>query len=246
MQDATGNATTFARVPALDLARTCALVGMVVFHVMFDLQMVGLVPPWTVQTGIWPQFAKLVAGSFLFLAGVSLWLAHGQVLRWHTFFRRLVLLAAAAALVSAATYVAMPQAFVYFGILHAIAVSSLIGLAVLRWPAFGILALAALVYMAPAVLASEAFNRPALWWTGLATMPRPSVDFEPILPWAAPCLAGLACAKVADAYGVWQLLRGRPVGPHWLSWPGRNSLLVYLVHQPVLIALIWSAAQLIR
>lgn len=244
-QSVSGTAQGPARVPLLDLARTGALAGMVVFHTMFDLQMFGLVPPWTVQSAPWPLVARLVAGSFLFLAGVSLWLAHGERIRWRAFLRRLTVLVAAAALVSIATYAAMPGTFIYFGVLHSIAAASLIGLAVLRLPVWAILVIAAAIYAAPAWLASDAFNSPAFWWTGLATAPRPSLDFEPVLPWAAPCLAGLALAKAASAHGLWDAARTMPPVPSWLTWPGRHSLAIYLVHQPVLIGLIWTIAQIV-
>ncbi len=234
------------RVPLLDVGRTAALAGMVVFHVIFDLQMFGLVPPWTVQSGPWPLFARLVAGSFLFLAGVSLWLAHGETLRWRPFLRRFAVLCAAAGLVSAATYAAMPGAFVYFGILHSIAAASLIGIAVLRLPVWAILLIAAGIYTAPYWLASDAFNTPTLWWTGLATAPRASVDFEPVLPWAAPCLVGLAFSKAAGERGLWAKAKKLPAPPAWLTLPGRHSLAIYLVHQPVLIGVIWVIAQVLR
>ena len=230
------------RIPAVDVARSAALLGMAIFHLAFDLEMFGLIAPGTVGSGLWPAFARLVAGSFLFLAGVSLWLAHGHGIRWRGYLRRLAVLVLAAACVSAATYAVMPASFVHFGILHSIAAASVIGLAVLRLPVFALLALAGAVVVAPDILRSDAFNHPALWWTGLSTAPRPSVDFEPVLPWAAPFLAGLAVAKAAEANGVWARLAGRPLGPAWLGWPGRHSLLVYLVHQPVLIALVWAAS----
>jgi len=231
-----------ARIPAVDVARSTALLGMAIFHLAFDLEMFGLIAPGTVGSGLWPAFARAVAGSFLFLAGVSLWLAHGRGIRWRAFWRRFAVLVLAAACVSAATYAVMPASYVHFGILHSIAAASVIGLAVLRLPVFALLALAAAVVVAPDLLRSDAFNHPALWWTGLATAPRPSVDFEPVLPWAAPFLAGIAVARAAEANGVWTRLTGMPLGPAWLGWPGRHSLAVYLVHQPVLIALVWAAS----
>ncbi|MEM6740898.1 MAG: heparan-alpha-glucosaminide N-acetyltransferase [Pseudomonadota bacterium] len=232
-----------ARIDALDVARGVALLAMAVFHLAFDLQMFGLIAPGTLSRGLWPEFARLVAASFLFLAGVSLWLAHGSGIRWRAYLRRFAILVSAAALVSGATYVAFPQAFIYFGILHSIAAASLIGLALLRAPVWALLALAALVVAAPDYLRSEALNHPALWWTGLATAPRASVDYEPVLPWAAPFLCGLAVAKIADAQGLWARLAARPFGPAALVWAGRHSLAVYLLHQPFLIACVWVAAQ---
>jgi uncharacterized membrane protein len=112
--------------------------------------------------------ALLTAGSFLFLAGVSLWLGHGAGIRWRGFWRRFVKVAGAAAVISAATWVAMGDVFIFFGILHAIAAASLLGLLFLRVPVAGLLALAALAFAAPSFARAEVFDPWWMWWTGLA------------------------------------------------------------------------------
>lgn len=232
-----------ARLVAVDWARGLALLGMAVFHFARDLEMFGLVPAGTTLQGGWAVFARTVAASFLALAGVSLWLAHGRGIRWRAFGRRLARIAAAAALVSVATFALFPDRFVYFGILHSIAVCSVIGLAFLRLPAGAILAAAAAVLAVPRLFRSDAFDAPWLWWTGLSPQVRPTLDFEPVFPWLAAFLAGLAAAKAADRAGLLSALGRAAPGEGRLSralaWPGRHSLAVYLLHQPVLIALIW-------
>jgi uncharacterized membrane protein len=220
---------------------------MVAFHFVVDLELFGHVPSGTTLSGGWPWFARLVAGSFLFLAGVSLWLAHGRGIRWRPFLRRLGVLALAAAGITLATWLAMPERFVFFGILHSIAVCSVLGLAFLRLPAGATLAAAVLVLLAPGVLRSEAFDAPALFWLGLSTWRPTTMDFEPVFPWLAPCLAGIAAARAADRAGMLDRLSRRPADTavaRALAWPGRNSLWIYLVHQPVLIAAVWSAGRL--
>ena len=131
---------------------------MVCFHIVFDLQMFGHLPFGTTLHPVFYWHARLVAGSFLFLAGVSLWLAHGQGIRWPAFWRRWIKLAAAAGLVTIATYAALPEYFVYFGILHSIAASSLIGLLVLRLPATALAALGAAIMAASYILPSADAN----------------------------------------------------------------------------------------
>ncbi|HMO73309.1 MAG TPA: heparan-alpha-glucosaminide N-acetyltransferase domain-containing protein, partial [Paracoccaceae bacterium] len=116
------------RIPALDIARGAALCGMVVYHFTYDLELFGLIAPGTAVSGGWFVLARVVAASFLFLAGVSLWLAHGAGIRWPGFGRRLATVGAAAAAISAGSWFAIPEAWVFFGILHAIACGSLAGL----------------------------------------------------------------------------------------------------------------------
>jgi len=86
------------RLPGIDIVRGIALIGMAIFHFTVDLEMVGAIAPGTVLQPFWMIFARTVAGSFVFLAGVSLVLASHDGLRWRSFLRgeRLVALAALA------------------------------------------------------------------------------------------------------------------------------------------------------
>ena len=230
------------RIPAIDAARTTAILGMVLFHFGRDLDMLGVVAPGSTYTVAWLWAARLIAGTFLFLVGVGLWLGHGTAVRWEAFLRRLALVALGAALVSLGTYLAVPQAWVRYGILHSIAVSSVLALPFLHLPA----ALAALAGLGALLLPRWiALDAPALFWTGLAHPVPPQVDFEPVFPWIAPVLFGLAAAKAADRAGWIDRLRD-PDPPRWmdrLAWPGRHSLSIYLIHQPILVGLIlgWRA-----
>lgn len=235
------------RIGVLDEARGLALIAMASFHFTYDLQMFGFVPRGTVAT--WPFwiYARLIAGSFIFMAGFGLWLAHGRGVRWGPFGRRLAKIAAGAALVTVATYFADRSSYVFFGILHSIALSSVIGLAFLRAPAVVTGLAGCLAVAAPHFLRTGAFDAPLLGWLGLTTYGIRSVDFEPTFPWIAPLLFGIAAAKCAAGRGA--LDPARYTGPHGpvsaaLAWAGRHSLAIYLVHQPVLFGLVWAAARL--
>lgn len=224
---------TTPRLLGLDLARTLALVGMVIFHFTFDLQMFGYIAPDTTFQPFWYYFARIVAGSFLFLAGVGLWLSHGRGVRWPSFWRRFAKIAAAALLVSVASHWTTPGAPIHFGILHGIAVSSLIALAFLRAPPLLTLGVAAAVFALPWVVHGPAFDPIWLIWSGLAETRPVMSDYVPVFPWLAPCLAGLALAKA----GVLPRLSMSPTPlSRALAYPGRHSLIIYLIHQPVLIA----------
>lgn len=216
---------------------------MIAFHVVFDLQMFGYLPYGTTAEPFFYWHARIVAGSFLFLAGASLWLAHGQGIRWPAFWRRWAKLAAAAALVTAATFAAFPGYFVYFGILHSIAASSLIGLAFVRLPALVTAAAGVAIMASSYILPSDAFNAPLLRFLGLATLPAETMDFEPVFPWVGPFLLGLAAARLASRARLLPVLN-LPDTPRnrLLAWPGRHSLMIYLLHQPLLIGALQAFA----
>ncbi len=223
---------------------------MVIFHFTFDLVLFGFLPADTMRTGFWPNFARVIAGSFLFIAGISLWLAHSKGIRWRPFLRRLAVLALAAAAISAATYAAMPARFIQFGILHCIAVSSVAALLFLRLPVWVGFLSAAGVLVLPFVWRSPVFDAPWLVWTGLSQTWPPSVDYVPVFPWFAPVLLGVLAARIVGARrrSMPAAPSSRPLpallGP--LAWAGRHSLWVYLLHQPILIGLVWGARELVR
>lgn len=234
------------RILAIDWARTAALLAMAAFHFGRDFEVLGLVPPGTTFGGLWDLSARGIAGSFLFLAGLSLWLAHGGGIRWRGYLQRLALLIGAAAAVSVATYLAVPGAWIRFGILHAIAAGSVVSLAflVVPWPVTAALA-GAILWWGPG-LALPAFDAPWLIWTGLGTRTPFMMDYEPLVPWLAPMLLGVVAGRIGTTLGVWRSLAEVPARPGRvaaaLAWPGRHSLAVYLIHQPVLLALIWCGA----
>src|SRR5262249_53530130 len=139
-----------------------------------------------------------------------------------------------------------PDVFIFFGILHSIAVASVIGLAFLRLPWPLTLAAAILVLAAPSFAASPALDAPWLSWLGLGVTPPRTLDYEPVFPWLAPFLFGMAVAQsglarfAASAPAAWQP-RGKPARS--LCFIGRNSLLVYLIHQPVMFGTLSLVAQ---
>ncbi|QYK40291.1 MAG: DUF1624 domain-containing protein [Paracoccaceae bacterium] len=231
------------RIWQLDAARSAALVAMAVYHFAYDLEMFGLVAPGTVLSGGWYWLARGTAASFLFLAGVSLWLAHGGGVAWRPALRRLAAVGGAAAAISAATWFAMPDRWVFFGILHAIAFGSVAGLAVLRLPWPAIAGLAAAVVFIDRQVAAPVFDLAGVQFLGLGTVVPLTVDYVPVFPWFAAVLAGIAAARAAEDAGLWQALRAAPPpgpGLRRLGWPGRHSLAIYLLHQPVLIGGIWA------
>ncbi len=230
------------RLAALDVARGVALAAMAVYHFAWDLEFFGFAEPGMTAQLPWKLFARSIATSFLFLAGVSFLLAHGRGFSFGKFWPRFAQIAGAALAISIATRLAMPDSFIFFGILHEIAAASLIGIFAVRLPALPILALALMAFLLPQLFTDAAFNTRWLAWTGFAeTAPR-SNDLVTFFPWTAAFLGGLGITKAAS--GILQKLANQV--PAWLKpaeWAGKHSLIIYLVHQPVLIGLVWASAQ---
>ncbi len=234
-----------SRIEWIDLARGIALVAMAIYHFAWDLEFFGYAEPGMTAIGGWKLFARCIASTFLVLVGVSLVLAHGRGIRWQGYWRRLGMIVAAAAAITVATYIATPDFFIFFGILHQIAFASLAGLLFLRLPWALNLAAAAFVVALPNLFSTPLLDGYHGWWTGLADQRPRSSDFVPVFPFFGAVLAGIALAQIGTRLGAFERLAA--VSPAAWSRPlrfaGRHSLAVYLIHQPVLIGLLWLYAQ---
>lgn len=237
------------RIPLIDTLRGIALVAMASYHFTWDLEFFGYLEPGTATEGGWKVYARLIASSFLFLVGVSLVLAHRPAIRWKPYGRRLGLVAAAAAVISVGTYVALPQEWIFFGILHAIVTSSLIALLFLPLPPLvtagtAIAILVAFIidgWVMPGVLRLALFDSRLIAWIGLAETPPRSNDFVPLFPWLSAVLAGVAVAGLLRRHGGFARLQTWQQKENILTRAGQHSLAFYLVHQPVLIGIVYLA-----
>jgi uncharacterized membrane protein len=234
------------RIDLLDVLRGVALLAMATYHFTWDLEFFGYLDRGLTGQGGWKLFARCIASSFLFLAGVSLVLAHARGIRWRPFGKRFAQVAAGAAAITAATYVATPNGFVFFGILHEIALASLLGLAFIRLP-WLVTALAGVAVIAlPQYYETVVTNPKWLAWIGMAETAPTSNDFVPLFPWFGAVLMGIAASRLATDQGWWSALARLNPGLarfRRLGWAGRHSLMFYLLHQPLLIALVWLATQ---
>ena len=228
------------RIHVIDAARGIALLAMAIYHFTWDLGNFGYVAPDLATTGGWAIFAHMIAGSFLFLAGYSLWMAHGRDLRLPSFLKRLALLVAAAIAITVVSVFATPDAVIYFGILHAIAAASVIGLLFLRVPAAITLLVALAAVLLPHFVKFDALDPRYLAWIGMAAHPVSSNDYVPLLPWIGPFLAGIAVSKLSLTWLKRQ--RQLPQNENVLTFLGRHSLIFYLLHQPILFGLVYLAA----
>lgn len=233
------------RLDAIDVTRGVALVAMAVYHFSWDLEFFGYVERGTAQSFPLREFARAIASSFLFLAGLGLLMAQGLTFKPGQFLKRLLKIAGAAALITVASYHFAPSSFIFFGILHAIAAFSVIGLLLRRINGWLLLALSVLAIVLPQIFRSEMFDTPVLWWIGLAPTPPVSNDFVPLFPWIGPFIAGMAVARLRNPASFDTVINFRADSRirGVLAVAGRHSLLFYLLHQPVLIAAIWLFSQ---
>jgi uncharacterized membrane protein len=245
--DAHSPSAQSARWDAVDAARGIAIAAMVVYHFAWDLSFLKLIVTNTITDPGWKAFARTIAGTFLTLVGVGLALAHAQGVRQAAFLKRLAKIGGAALLVTVATVIAFPQSYIFFGILHCIAAASVIALPFLRAPWFATLLAALACFVAPRVLTQSGFDHPALEWLGLGREEPITNDYVPLFPWLGVVLLGLLAGQALVRHRERLAFTGwRAENPlsRLLVQAGRWSLPIYLVHQPILLALLYSMLQI--
>jgi uncharacterized membrane protein len=213
---------------------------MAIYHFSWDLAFHGYIGADVGGDPGWVIFARSIAASFLFLVGISLVLAARNGLNRSRFLRRLALVAISAGAITVVTFFVFPQSYIFFGILHCIAVASVLALPFLGLPIVVVAATAAAFVAAPFFIAHPFFDHPALLWVGLGTYFPRSNDYVPIFPWFGAVLAGMVAARLALAYAP-----PAPDAPNAAKpfvWAGRHSLAIYLIHQPLLFGLVALAA----
>ncbi|MFH6782553.1 MULTISPECIES: DUF1624 domain-containing protein [Methylobacterium] len=238
------------RLALVDLARGVALAAMTLYHVTWDLGFLRLTPENAALSPVGRAAAHGIAGSFLALVGVSLVLARGRG-GWRPYLARLGRIALAAAAISLATFWLFPGAWIFFGILHCIALSSVLALPALAAP-LPVVGLAAALFLAGPTLAALAgapafLDAPGLLFLGLGATVPTSNDYVPLFPWFGFVLAGVCLGRLgrgrlaASRLGAWA---PRSAPARVAAAAGRHSLAVYLVHQPLLLGLLYGVAAL--
>jgi uncharacterized membrane protein len=224
----------------VDMARGGALAMMIAYHFSFDLNLFARLGIDFDHDPRWLGFRVLIVSLFLLLVGVSLSLARQQGLDRGRYLKRLGLLIGCAGLITLTTRVVFPDTYIFFGILHFIAVASVLGLLTLRFYRLNLVL--GLVCIAVGVgITHPWFDRAGLQWVGLMTHKPPTEDYVPLLPWFGVVLIGQFLGRwliqMPEA-NVMRWTSQRPL-PRLLAWGGRHSLLIYMAHQPLLFGLLY-------
>ena len=245
------------RIYAMDELRGLLVLGMIVHHALYTVgYMFGVTDAMIAFNWISQYLHPIGATLFVLMCGISCHLSHSN---WQRGLR----LAAVAVAMSAVLYFVMPNAMIWFGILHCLAVCLLLYAAISRWlgkipPLITLLVnlfLAVITWKLATLGGSyigipgvytvaipEALaNQQWLMFTGLAD--GFGVDWFPLFPW----LFVFLCGSVLGRWGKEGkfpnfLYKDRFSG---LAWIGRHSLWIYLAHQPVIYGICWVVFKLI-
>jgi len=228
----------------IDLFRGIAIGMMVLFHTLFDLFWFGIYPV-TITSGFWRHFAFTIATLLLLLVGISFTISYARAaanlapVQLHLkFLTRGAGIFALGLLVTVATLLYLGEGFIVFGILHLIGVSVILAPLFYRFGRYNIAI--GIVFILVGYLLT-AIPGPS-WLLPLGVHPAAwmSVDYEPIFPWFGVVLAGLGIGSILYPGGA-RSFSLPEIPARWeciLTFPGKHSLLIYFVHQPVIILIL--------
>jgi uncharacterized membrane protein len=234
------------RLWEVDALRGVAILMMVLYHLLFDLVGLG---GFSIEgfDSFWRLWARATATLFITLAGLSLTLSYARA-RSHTapnvslfprFLRRGLGVFGCGMLVTAGTWLFYPSEVVTFGILHFIGASIVLAYPFLRLGWWNLpLGLASLAAGLALQVRNVALPFPWLLWLGLPPVRYTAFDYFPLLPWFGLMLLGIWLGGRLYAGGRRAMplpdLSGAPP-VRLLDFLGRHSLLIYLIHQPILM-----------
>ena len=242
---------TAKRFDTIDVLRGVAIVWMTLFHLCFDLNQFGYLKQNFYIDPFWTWQRAAIVSLFLFCAGLGQAVAVQRGQSAQRFWKRWLQIAACALLVTAGSYWMYPKSFIYFGVLHAIALMLIVmrltaGWARGLWLA-GVLAFA--IYLVAPYAHSAwpgiAFlNDPAFNWLGFISRKPITEDYVPLLPWLGVMWWGMAAGQWLLQRRIHWLSGALPAGAAPLAWLGRWSLSWYMLHQPVMTGLLMAVAAL--
>ncbi len=230
----------------LDLLRSAAVLGMLIYHTAFDLQIVFHMDI-DVLHGLWKFFQQAIATTFLLLVGISFAISHDRTppaKRRLKFLKRGLIVLGCAMSVTAATYYSDPSTYVRFGVLH------LIGVSILLLPLFAkrkIDAIATAMALLVAHQWTAHLRVPTSLLLPLGLMPYDfrTLDYFPLIPWFGVVLIGLVTGQFFYVRHLeWRthlpsILKAESRKLKAMTVPGRYALSIYMVHQPVILLVLW-------
>ena len=233
----------------IDSLRGLAIVMMVIFHLIFDLYYFGIFG-FNVNSGFLWWFARITASIFIFLVGVSLSLSYSRTTLspnygsskslFSKYLKRGLKIFGYGLIITAVTWLFIGEGFIIFGILHLIGIAIIIEYIFLKRKYVNLF-LGIMFIVAGIYLMSFTFDFYGLLWLGFTPYNFYTLDYFPLLPWLGVVSLGIFLGNTLyenytrhfklPNFSKYSLIR-------LSGFLGRHSLLIYIIHQPVLIIIL--------
>ncbi len=225
----------------IDFMRGVAIFMLVIFHFIWDLNYF-----YNLQLefsfGFLKIFQILTATLFIFLVGVSSFLSsQKENAGFKAFLKRGLGVFSFGILITIITRIFFPGEFIIFGILHFIGVAIILSYFFTKFRYLN-LVLAVFIIVIGGILRSNYFDLIYLLPLGFTPVTFSSLDYYPLFPWFGVVLLGIFWAqffyKGNKRLFVFNFKNNNFLSKQ-TSYIGRKSLIIYLLHQPVLFLLFY-------
>lgn len=224
--------TTKNRITEIDFLRGIAIILMIIFHLIVDLKdfyHYNL----DYLTGFWYLEGKFSAILFILLCGVSSTLSKNSI-------RHGIIVFLWALFLTIITYFYNKNCFIWFGILHFLGISLLSANLVKNLPITWLSIISSSSIILGTLFSERFIANPYLFPIGLVNSTFISLDYYPLFPWYGVFLLGIIMGK--RFYGTKKKLSNFQAYPSFtkpILLLGQHSLMIYLIHQPLLLALLY-------
>lgn len=239
--------TSSKRFWEIDVLRGVAIIMMIIYHLSYDLYFLAGAPI-KINSLPWILFQRTTASLFLLLVGISLTISYSKAKekysRKELFLKNLkrgFKIFIWGAIITLFTFVFLSNGVILFGILHLIGVSIIISYPLLEYK-YKNLVLGLLIIALGSYLSNFSFDTPYLLWLGFEPEYFFSFDYFPLLPWFGVALIGIFSGNLIYPQGKREFKMpdlSNNLFTKILSFLGKHSLKIYLIHQPIIILLLY-------
>jgi len=232
----------------IDFLRGLAIIMMIVFHLLYDLTYFGG-HNLNLHSGFWLYFGRATATIFIFLVGVSLTLSFSRTMKvrnseqklYLKYLKRGLKIFSWGLIITLTTWIFLRGVFVLFGILHLIGISIILAYPFLKLRYWNLL-LGIVIVSLGIYLKNFTFGFHWLVWLGFIPDHFCTIDYFPIFPWFGVVLIGVFFGNLlypgyTRKFDLWDLSNFDFIG--LFCRLGRHSLVIYLIHQPMLIIFLY-------
>ncbi|UCF49290.1 MAG: DUF1624 domain-containing protein [Thermoplasmatales archaeon] len=238
---------SFERFWEIDLLRGIAVIMMIVFHLLYDLNYFNIYN-LSLYSGYFLIYVYLIGTFFFLLVGISLTLSYNKAKVSLTkgelklkFIKRGLKIFGLGLLITIISFYFLDEGFVIFGVLHCIGLSIILAYPFLNLRNFNLL-LGIIFIFFGIILKQFSFNFQWLVWLGFKPIKFYTIDYFPLLPWFGVILIGIFIGNTLYPNHI-RIFKFRKIPEikaiRLFTFLGQYSLIIYFIHQPILLSIIY-------
>ncbi|OPY18113.1 MAG: Acyltransferase family protein [Methanomethylovorans sp. PtaU1.Bin073] len=240
--------SVYGRFWEIDALRGIAIILMVLFHFIYDLVFFDVLQV-DIRSGLMFYIGRSAALLFVFLVGVSLTLSHsrnkisGSQISFKKYLNRGFHIFLWGLVFTMGSWLLFPNEVIVFGILHFIGVAIILSYPLLEYRLANFVG-GLIVFFLSKFVESFTVDFPWLLWLGFTPADFQSLDYFPLFPWFGVIMVGIFAGNIfypsyRRKYEFIDLSSNRLI--YILEIMGKKSLAIYIVHQPMLVFLLYVA-----